>query len=67
MAERWLDAGLDRLQHRVVEEGDGCVRTRVGAAPHPPLLTADFTWTVDDESVLVTVRIEPSGIPVRAG
>jgi beta-galactosidase len=66
VAEQWLDAGLDRLRHRIVEAGDGWVRTRVGAAPHPPLLTADFSWAIDDESALLTVRIEPDR-PLEVG
>jgi beta-galactosidase len=61
--ERWLEAGLDRLQHRVTaatgRAGGLDVSTRIGAAPHPPLLTADYSWTAEDDAVLLTIRVEP--------
>ncbi|TCO41483.1 beta-galactosidase [Kribbella antiqua] len=55
VAEQWREAGLHRLQHRVIETRNGHLRTRVGSAPHPPLLTADYSWASEE----FTVRIEP--------
>ncbi|HEX7309117.1 glycoside hydrolase family 2 TIM barrel-domain containing protein [Lentzea sp.] len=61
----WREAGLHRLQHRVVEvdprETSLVVRTRVA----PPSLgfgmLADYTWTADGDRLRLRVDVTPDG------
>jgi beta-galactosidase len=68
VADRWRDAGLDRLQTRLVDirSGDGddpslVVDTRVAPPVHDFGVDARYTWRGDDSSVSVTVDLRPYG------
>ena len=64
-ASQWLDAGLHRLQHRVITvDADGdelVVRTRVAPPAQPFGLFADYTWTAFDGGLRLRVDVTPDG------
>ncbi|UOX91686.1 DUF4981 domain-containing protein [Amycolatopsis sp. FBCC-B4732] len=68
-ASRWLEAGLHRMQHRVIEvDADGdelVVRTRVAPPAQAFGLFADYTWTAFDGGLRLRVDVTPDG-PVPA-
>ncbi|TCO55057.1 glycoside hydrolase family 2 TIM barrel-domain containing protein [Actinocrispum wychmicini] len=61
----WRDAGLHRLQHRVVsDETTGMsrvVRTRVAPPARAQGMAVTYTWTASDAAVHLNVTIEPEG------
>lgn len=61
----WRTAGLDRMTHRVVEqrwEDEAfVVRTRVAAAATDLALLADYHWRQQDDAVLLTLQVTPTG------
>jgi beta-galactosidase len=64
LAEIWRSAGLDRLTSRVVEREEGApgireLRRWAPAASRESVYT-DMRWQAYDDSVLLTVDIEPS-------
>ena len=64
-AEQWREAGLHRMQHRVVEiDADGdelVVRTRVAPPAQPFGLFADYTWTAFADRLRLRVEVTPDG------
>lgn len=69
IAHRWEEAGLHRLQSRLVDirlSADGAnpalvVETRVAPPVHDFGVDARFVWRTDGSSASVTVEIEPYG------
>ena len=53
----WRKAGLDRLQHRIVADVDGVLRTRVAPAGEDFGLNVTYTW----RGLQLTVDVEPDG------
>lgn len=64
-AQRWLERGLDRLQHRVmsVERGDGALSSRVRSMPaHSELgVDAQFDWQLVEEGLRLRWSVRPIG------
>ncbi|WP_410586885.1 glycoside hydrolase family 2 TIM barrel-domain containing protein [Amycolatopsis sp. lyj-23] len=64
-AEQWREAGLHRLQHRVITvDADGeelVVRTRVAPPAQPFGLFADYTWTAFGDRLRLRVSVTPDG------
>ncbi|MFI5590942.1 glycoside hydrolase family 2 TIM barrel-domain containing protein [Amycolatopsis sp. NPDC051758] len=64
-ASRWLEAGLHRMQHRVITvDADGdelVVRTRVAPPAQPFGLFADYTWTAFADRLRLRVAVTPDG------
>lgn len=64
-ASTWRDAGLHRLQHRVIgvsaEETALVVRTRVAPPARGYGVLATYTWRSDGERLALTVDVEPQG------
>ncbi|MDS0136769.1 MULTISPECIES: glycoside hydrolase family 2 TIM barrel-domain containing protein [unclassified Amycolatopsis] len=64
-ADQWREAGLHRMQHRVITvDADGeelVVRTRVAPPAQPFGLFADYTWTAFDDRLRLRVEVTPDG------
>jgi beta-galactosidase len=64
-ADQWREAGLHRMQHRVIEvDADGdelVVRTRVAPPAQPFGLFADYTWTAFADRLRLRVEVTPDG------
>lgn len=64
-AQRWVERGLDRLQHRVVgvERRDGGLTTRVRSMPaHSELgIDAQFDWQLVEEGLRLRWALRPIG------
>jgi beta-galactosidase len=64
-ADQWREAGLHRMQHRVLAvDADGddlVVRTRVAPAAQPFGLLTDYTWTAVDDGLRLRVEVTPDG------
>ncbi len=64
-AGRWREAGLHRMQHRVITvDADGeelVVRTRVAPPAQPFGLFTDYTWTAFDDRLRLRVEVTPDG------
>ncbi|EOD59702.1 glycoside hydrolase family 2 TIM barrel-domain containing protein [Amycolatopsis vancoresmycina] len=64
-ADQWREAGLHRMQHRVIAvDADGeelVVRTRVAPPALPSGLLADYTWTAFDDRLRLRVAVTPDG------
>lgn len=62
--ERWREAGLDRLQHRlvsIVAGDDGLIaRYRLAPANSPRYVTVEQRWRWFDEALHLDVDVEPS-------
>lgn len=57
----WREAGLHRLQHRVVSQEGNVIRTRVAPPARAEAMWVTYTWTADDDAVHLNVTIEPEG------
>jgi beta-galactosidase len=61
----WRDAGLHRLQHRVIEvnaqENALVVRTRVAPPAKGFGMVADHTWTADGDRLRLRLDVTPDG------
>jgi beta-galactosidase len=66
-AELWREAGLHRMQHRVIDvdaDGDNLVvRTRVAPPAQAFGLYADYTWTASADGLRLRVEITPDDLP----
>ncbi|WIV55075.1 glycoside hydrolase family 2 TIM barrel-domain containing protein [Amycolatopsis nalaikhensis] len=66
-ASQWREAGLHRMQHRVIEvDADGdelVVRTRVAPPAQAFGLFADYTWTAFDDGLRLRVEVTPDDYP----
>ncbi|MEQ0559560.1 glycoside hydrolase family 2 TIM barrel-domain containing protein [Amycolatopsis sp. NEAU-NG30] len=64
-ADQWREAGLHRLQHRVITvDADGeelVVRTRVAPPAQPFGLFADYTWTAFADRLRLRLEVTPDG------
>lgn len=62
--ERWREAGLDRLQHRLVSLAAGpdglTTRYRLAAANSPCYVTVDQCWRWLDDALHLDVDVQPS-------
>jgi beta-galactosidase len=76
MAQRWLDAGLNRLHPRLIgisalpAPGGGedlVVRTRVAAAGKQFGVFAEYTWSTDGNNVSLRTTVQPDGAWTDAG
>lgn len=69
IAERWREAGLHRVQHRVVGVEDGVTTVRTAAPAEQWALLSTWRWTsYDDGSAGLELSVEPVGSgPGRAG
>ncbi|WP_328648471.1 DUF4981 domain-containing protein [Amycolatopsis sp. NBC_00348] len=65
-ASEWWEAGLHRLQHRVIAvDADGddlVVRTRVAPPAQASGLLTDYTWTALGDRLRLRVEITPDGL-----
>ncbi|WP_239675376.1 glycoside hydrolase family 2 TIM barrel-domain containing protein [Natronosporangium hydrolyticum] len=65
LAQAWRDAGLDRLQHRLVDlrrDDDAIVvTTRVAAAQQRNGFWATYRWTADQQAVALELSVTPDG------
>jgi beta-galactosidase len=65
-AGQWREAGLHRLQHRVIAvDADGddlVVRTRVAPPAKASGLFADYTWTAEQDGLRLRVEITPDDL-----
>lgn len=63
-AERWRDAGLDRLQHRLVSSSAGLhgltTRYQMAAANSAQYVTVEQRWRWLDGALLLDVDVQPS-------
>ncbi|MFS8097115.1 DUF4981 domain-containing protein [Lentzea alba] len=61
----WREAGLHRLQHRVIEvgaqENELVVRTRVAPPSWGFGMFADYTWTADGDRLRLQLDVTPDG------
>ncbi|WP_410670278.1 glycoside hydrolase family 2 TIM barrel-domain containing protein [Amycolatopsis sp. cmx-4-68] len=64
-ADQWREAGLHRMQHRVIAvDADGddlVVRTRVAPPAQPFGLLTDYTWTAFADGLRLRVEVTPDG------
>jgi beta-galactosidase len=58
---KWREAGLHRLQHRVISVHNGVTRTRVAPAARAFGMVVTYTWTGDGTALNLRVDIEPDG------
>ncbi|TSE17654.1 hypothetical protein B1A87_019555 [Arthrobacter sp. KBS0703] len=70
LAQRWVDAGLNRLHSRLIgitavpapDGGEALeIRTRVGIADKQYGVFVDYTWTSDGERLSLRTRVRPDG------
>jgi beta-galactosidase len=58
---KWREAGLHRLQHRIISVRDGVVKSRVAPAARAFGMDVTYTWTGNDTELNLQVDIEPDG------